>query len=345
MCINVRKSFARVVCAALCLVMLAGCGGADSAATEAKESVFLDAVVMEEAEIEDEAVALSEAPTAASAAAPTEDTAAAATGVLAAEATGEKTKTSSRSVIDYSNTDDGYVMVNFTGTTTKRLKVQVVGPTSTYTYNLTPGVWTVFPLSDGNGAYQVKIFENVTGNKYSLESAASLNATLKDEFAPFIRPNQYVNYTAESEAVAKAAELTQDKTDPLEKVGVIYNYVINHITYDRAKAATVTSGYLPDLDQVLESKKGICFDYAALMTGMLRSQGVPCKLVIGYAGTAYHAWISVWVEGVGWVENVVYFDGTTWQRMDPTFASTGGQSEKIMAYIGDGQNYSAKYLY
>ena len=130
-----------------------------------------------------------------------------------------------------------------------------------------------------------------------------------------------------------------------QNVGVIYNYVINHITYDRAKAAKVTSGYLPDLDQVLESKKGICFDYAALMTGMLRSQGVPCKLVIGYAGTAYHAWISVWVEGVGWVENVVYFDGTTWQRMDPTFASTGGQSEKIMAYIGDGQNYSAKYLY
>lgn len=343
-----RKSFARVVCAALCLVMLAGCGGADSAVIEESkesESVFLDAVVMEEAEIEDEAVALSEAPTAASAAAPAEDTAAAVPGVLAAEATGEKTKKSSRSVIDYSNADDGYVMVNFTGNTTKRLKVQVVGPTSTYTYNLTPGAWTVFPLSDGNGAYQVKIFENVTGNKYSLESAASLNATLKDEFAPFIRPNQYVNYTAESKAVAKAAELTKDVTDPLKKVGVIYNYVINNITYDRVKAATVTSGYLPNLDQVLESKKGICFDYAALMTGMLRSQGVPCKLVIGYAGTAYHAWISVWVEGIGWVENAVYFDGTTWQRMDPTFASTGGQSEKIMAYIGNGQNYSAKYLY
>ena len=28
----------------------------------------------------------------------------------------------------------------------------------------------------------------------------------------------------------------------------------------------------------MEIKKGICFDYAALMTGMLRSQGIPCKL-------------------------------------------------------------------
>ena len=32
------------------------------------------------------------------------------------------------------------------------------------------------------------------------------------------------------------------------------------------------------------------------MTGMLRSQGIPSKLVVGYAGTAYHAWISVWTE-------------------------------------------------
>lgn len=328
-------------------MMLAGCGGADNTVTEEPndvESAFLDAVVVEEVVIEDEAVALSEAPVAASAT----DVAAAseaATGILKAEASGVKTKKSSRSVIDYSNADDGYVMVNFTGNTSKRLKVQVVGPKTTYTYNLTPQTWTVFPLSDGNGAYQVKIFENVTGSKYSMESGASLNATLKDEFAPFIRPNQYVNYTAESKTVAKAAELTKDVTDPLEKVGVIYNYVIKNMTYDRVKAASVASGYLPNLDQVLESKKGICFDYAALMTGMLRSQGVPCKLVIGYAGTAYHAWISVWAEGIGWVENAVYFDGTTWQRMDPTFASTGGQSEKIMAYIGDGKNYSAKYLY
>ena len=31
--------------------------------------------------------------------------------------------------------------------------------------------------------------------------------------------------------------------------------------------------------------------------------------------------------------------------MDPTFASTGGQSAAIMKYIGDGKNYSVKYLY
>ena len=37
----------------------------------------------------------------------------------------------------------------------------------------------------------------------------------------------------------------------------------------------------------------------------------------------------------------IYFDGVNWQRMDPTFASSGTSSE----FIGNGSNYSAKYFY
>ena len=81
------------------------------------------------------------------------------------------------------------------------------------------------------------------------------------------------------------------------------------------------------------------------MTGMLRSQGVPCKLVVGYAGSAYHAWINVWSEETGWIDAVIFFDGQSWKRMDPTFASSAGESAEIMKYIGDGSNYTAKYFY
>ena len=95
----------------------------------------------------------------------------------------------------------------------------------------------------------------------------------------------------------------------------------------------------------LKEKTGICFDYAALMAGMLRSQGVPCQLVVGYAGKAYHAWINVWSEEKGWIDGVIYFDGESWQRMDPTFASSADRSDSIMKYIGDGKNYTVKYLY
>ena len=46
----------------------------------------------------------------------------------------------------------------------------------------------------------------------------------------------------------------------------------------------------------------------------------------------------MWTKENGWVDGAIYFDGSTWQRMDPTFASSGKQSASIMAYIGDGSH-------
>ena len=295
------------------------------------EEAFVDAVAMEEVDIEDEIVALAGAP-----AVPT---------YLKAVASGTQTNRNGKAVIDYSNTKDGYVMVQYTASTTKKLKVQVKGPKETYTYNLTPGKWTTFTFSEGNGSYKITVFENVQGTKYASVISQTCSVTLTEEFAPFLRSNQYVDFEAAPKTVAKAQELCGSITDPLKKVQAVYSYVVKNMTYDKQLAATVQSGYLPVLDTVLVKKTGICFDYAALMTGMLRSQGVPCKLVVGYAGKAYHAWISVWSASTGWVDGAIYFNGSTWQRMDPTFASSGKQSASIMAYIGDGQNYSAKLFY
>ena len=247
--------------------------------------------------------------------------------------------------IDYSNISDGYVMVRHAGANSKRLRVQVVGPNTTYTYDLPTGGWSTFPLSDGNGSYKVMALQNTEGKKYAKLASVTFQVALTDEFAPFLRPNQYVDYGAAPHTVGKAAELTAGSSDGLDKVAKVYDFVVGNLTYDEKKAATVKSGYLPVLDTVLSTKTGICFDYAALMTGMLRSQGVPCKLVVGYAGKQYHAWVSVWTEKTGWVDNIIYFDGSTWQRMDPTFASSGKSSASIMQYIGDGKNYTVKYLY
>lgn len=260
-------------------------------------------------------------------------------------ASGEKVAQGGGARIDYSNIKDGYVMARYDSATSLRLKVQVKGPTTTYTYNLTPEKWTAFPLSDQNGEYRVTVCQNVGGTKYAVVLSAGFNAQMTDEFAPFLRSNQYVDILAAPNTAAKAQQLVAGKTDPLKKVEAVYDFVVSTLTYDRELASSVQSGYLPVLDQVLEKKKGICFDYAALMTGMLRSQGVPTKLVVGYAGQAYHAWISVYTEDTGWIDGVIYFDGASWHRMDPTYASSGGGSQDILDFIGDGTNYTAKYFY
>jgi len=255
-------------------------------------------------------------------------------------ASGVLTKSNSSATIDYSNFKDGYVMVKYNIDTSVRLKVQIQGPTTTYTYNITPLEWTVFPLSDGNGSYRVKVFKNVVDNRYSTALALTFTAELTNEFAPFLRPNQYVNYENAVNTMQKAAELATGKTDTLEIVKAVYSYVTTNISYDYSVVGKLDSGYLPDLDRVLETKKGICFDYAALMTGMLRSQNIACKLVIGYANTEYHAWINVWTPEKGWVDSTIFFDGTKWQLMDPTYASTTGSSSVINRVT-----YTSKYIY
>lgn len=253
-------------------------------------------------------------------------------------ASGILTKENDSAIIDYSNTADGYVMVKYKEQTSTPLLAQITGPTTTYTYYIKGGEWTVFPLSDGNGSYAIKIFKHVLDDRYSIVLGQKCTAVLKDEFAPFIRPNQYVNYENAINTMNTAASILTDSMSVLEKVDKIYNYVIKNLTYDYEKMLVVTGEYLPDLDKVLKERKGICFDYAALMTGMLRSQNVPCKLVVGYADGGYHAWINVWSTETGWIDGTIYFNGTNWERLDPTYASGGMTNlDKI--------NYVTKYIY
>ena len=327
----------------LAALMLTGCSAtpeeevpqttaATQKATIPEETIYMDAVVLDIQEPEQEAEIILQPPE------PVRP------DILKPEASGELVAKNDKAIIDYSHMEDGYVMVCYTAERDCRLKARVQNK-NTYTYNLTRGEWCVFPLTDENGAYQIRIYENTYGSSYALAMATEINVTLEDEFAPFLRPNQYVNYSDATQAVEEAWKLTKDIDTPLGKVEAVYNYVVRGLSYDNEKARTVQSGYIPDLDAVLKEKKGICFDYASLMTAMLRSQGIPCKMVFGYTGGAYHAWISVWTEDTGWMDGVIFFDGVAWQRLDPTFASYDNKSDNIMQYIGDGSNYQEKYFY
>ncbi|MBI1389378.1 MAG: transglutaminase family protein [bacterium] len=67
--------------------------------------------------------------------------------------------------------------------------------------------------------------------------------------------------------------------------------------------------------EVLESRRGVCQDFAHLQIACLRAMGVPAKYVSGYLRTtpppgkprlqgadASHAWVSVYVPGAGWID-------------------------------------------
>lgn len=241
------------------------------------------------------------------------------------------------SVVDASNTAEGYVMIKHSGSS-KRLKVQIRTAAMTYNYDLNNGGnFEVFPLQMGSGAYTARVMENVTGSSYRELFHADFDVALSSDTVPFLYPNQYVNYSASSSSVKKSYDLCIGAKTDLDKLKAIYGFMISTIKYDYDKAKTVKSGYLPDVDDVLKSQKGICFDYSALMAAMLRAQNVPTKLVVGSADALAqnHSWNEVYLQGKGWITVKIQNTQTGWKLMDATF----GASNSV------GSSYTAARVY
>ena len=244
--------------------------------------------------------------------------------------------------IDVSSVADGYVAV--AATADKRLKFQVICGNATYDYDMANnGKPSIFPLQRGNGQYKFRIMKNVQDKKYAEIHSVVCDVALKDPYQPFLRPSDYANYRADSRCVAKAAELTKGMTNDLAKIKAIYEFVCKTVKYDRQKAATVKSGYLPTPDETLATGKGICFDYASLAAAMLRSQGIPTKVIFGYVSPdgLYHAWNMFYTKESGWVTVSYSINPSNWTRMDLTFSANGADGK----FIGDGGNYKDVYMY
>lgn len=253
-------------------------------------------------------------------------------------------------VIDASNASQGYLMVKLATAMdgSYRILVNADDINVRYTFQLnSSGNYEVIPLTEGSGNYTVSVLKVTSAGKGTVMFKQSLSVSVSDSFLPFLTPNQFCMYDADSSCVALSSQLCGGNKDTIEKTAAIYDYVIKNISYV-STAENAANGYIPVPDTTLANKSGICFDYASLMAAMLRSQKIPTKVVVGYAGDVYHAWISVYVDGSGWIDGYIYFDGSSWNRMDPTFAA-GAKDEadykNLVSYISDGSHYSDMYYY
>lgn len=245
--------------------------------------------------------------------------------------------------IDISNSTQGYMIAKSLSTDSK-LNIQITGPdTVIYSYFLEPMETAVIPFTSGNGSYQLLCYQQISADQYAALFSQIVEVTLDNPFLPFLYPNQYVNFSPENDAVKLALSMMPEDTSDIDALSLIYSYVTENITYDYDKAESVENGYLPDIDETLHTKTGICFDYAALMTAMLRTRGIPCKLQIGYSSDLKHAWIDVYIRSKGWINQAIAFDGKTWTLMDPTFEASSRSTEELVEYIGDGSFYTVQF--
>lgn len=226
------------------------------------------------------------------------------------QASGEKTYQKNDLTLDVSHMSDGYIMAK-SAPTSKKLKLRISRGDTIFTYDLNgAGDYEVFPLQLGSGGYTCSLYKNIKSNKYSKEAELSFSAELTSEEAPFLCPSQYVNYTQASPAVAKAEEICAGLKTDEEKLEAIRNFMVKGFAYDYVRALTTPGSYLGDVDGCFETRLGLCQDLAAIAACMLRSQGIPTQLVIGYADEIYHAWNHVLIDG-------------EYQRLDVTAALSG----------------------
>ena len=246
---------------------------------------------------------------------------------------------------DYSNCALGYISVNYTGST--RLKMLLKKGDSQFDYDIYPAKGAqYFTLAQGSGSYTAEVYEMLDNGKFVKLLGEDFKVSIRDETNMFLYRNQFVNFNANSACVAKASEVCAGCTSNIEKISAVFGYVTDNITYDKALAASVTSGYIPDPDSVLARKKGICFDYASLTAAMLRSQGVPARLIIGYASpNIYHAWNEVYTPEKGWIAAEIALDGSGFRRIDATFYASASNKQNFADYIAQSGNYSDVYVY
>jgi transglutaminase-like putative cysteine protease len=112
-----------------------------------------------------------------------------------------------------------------------------------------------------------------------------------------------------------ALEITEGATTPYDQAQAITTYLRKEIDYSTALPPT-PKGTDPLLWVLFDAKKGFCMYYASAEVLMLRSLGIPARMVVGFAegelderGLSYtvrkansHAWPEVYFPNIGWVE-------------------------------------------
>jgi len=108
--------------------------------------------------------------------------------------------------------------------------------------------------------------------------------------------------------------------------GELTGYIYSHFTYDPNFSTVVTP-----LEQIIESKRGVCQDFAHLGIAVLREKSIAARYVSGYLETipppgqqklqgadASHAWFSVFTRETGWTD----FDPTNNKQPDQSYVTT-----------------------
>ncbi len=140
----------------------------------------------------------------------------------------------------------------------------------------------------------------------------------------YLEPDTSLDNSVDSSIFTMAFKMTYPLKTDYEKIKLLYRWVTDNIYYDYDYFSGKTKTTATDALDVFTTKYTVCEGYANLMTELLRSIGIPCIVVEGYAlgvGEA-EAWSASVINGsqTNHAWNEAYADGK-WIILDATWDS------------------------
>jgi len=131
------------------------------------------------------------------------------------------------------------------------------------------------------------------------------------EYILFTRSEKYIEAN-DPEIIETARSLAGDETNPYAIANSIYEWVIDHMTYQLIEG-------LGGAKFAFRNGYGECGDYSALFTALCRAAGIPARPIIGRWATSIASDWHVWAE--------FYLPGYGWLPVDATVADSRGKRE------------------
>lgn len=129
---------------------------------------------------------------------------------------------------------------------------------------------------------------------------------LTDDHFDMLEPSKFARSSADLASFMKIADLEKPVGDPLTALKTLQRGIYDSFDYEPG----VTQVNSP-IEVALEERRGVCQDYAHIMTAIARLWGVPTRYVSGYlyhkgsrdrsAANATHAWVEAYLPSLGWI--------------------------------------------
>ncbi|MGF3104856.1 transglutaminase domain-containing protein [Rossellomorea sp. DUT-2] len=180
-----------------------------------------------------------------------------------------------------------------------------------------------FYLRFGPGTYEVTLsvpeIKEENSDYFRFFGFAKFEVESTGEDKRDLLPSRGVQSDAQ-EIKEQSQTVTAGKTSDRDKAKAIYDYVAKNVSYDVEKYENDDFNWDDSALKTLETKTGVCQDYAYLAIAMLRASDTEARFVEGRAGGIFpgrHAWVEANLDG-------------EWVTLDPTWGSGYLKDDKFV---------------